>query len=291
MKKVITTLSLGDYNPMYHLSGKSIRRYADRIGADFVKQETPYFNIKWDVTAARLRGEKLLTSCLEKLYMFDLLKKYDRVLYLDSDILVHPDAPDIFERYNDEQVIYMCSEAPLDHTKEIQKAGSILGEISNWEMEKNHNIPKYYNAGVILFSRQGTIQNHINIDELKRILATLPLLEQTYLNYLIFKHTLAHDDLDEKFNWASVCHRPETRFSSYFMHHTHYGYGKSRVGTFRKDYYKLYKDDISIEKTIETIRWQLFRLTNPIKKQLGYRLKRLRPKYWRWLLKLKKGQQ
>ncbi len=130
-------------------------------------------------------------------------------------------------------------------------------------------------------------KGYINHNDLIKIFNTVELLDQTYINYLIFKYHVAHQDLDEKFNWTRVFSDIETRFSAYFIHHNYVGFGKNRIETFRKDYYQLYQDDTLFEKMFEILRAKLFKLT-VIKKYCAYRINRLKPKYWHWLDKRRK---
>lgn len=287
MKKVVTMLTLGGYNPMYHLSEKSIRRYAKKIGADFIKQDTPSLDVDCEISPKRFKAKAQRLAWIQKFYIFDLLKQYDRVLYLDSDILVTPHAPDIFEKYRDERTIYMSSESKYgSKTDDAFNIFSVLGKVSDWPLDERHNTLKYYNSGAILFSKTSQIDRHVNINEVKSIFNDIELLDQTYINYLIFKHHLIHDDIDDKFNWTALFCDHATRFSAYFIHHNHKGFGKNRIGTFRQDYYQLYKDDPLREKIIEMIRARLFTLKQ-FKKYMTYRLQRLDPSHWRWLQKFK----
>jgi lipopolysaccharide biosynthesis glycosyltransferase len=288
VKKVVTMLTLGGYNPMYHLSEKSIRRYAERIGADFIKQDKFVFNVDWGISSDNLRSKQQRLSWIQKFYIFDLLKKYDRILYLDSDILVTPNAPDIFEAYCDEKTIYMASESKhSSDQQDILNIFSVLGKIPHWEIDTTHHSYKYYNSGVILFSRECHLEHYFNLDEVKKIFNSVRLLDQTYINYLIFKYHLTHASLDDKFNWTALFCDHSTRSNAYFIHHNHKGFGKNRVDTFRKDYYQIYQNDSFLEKTIETMRAQLFKIIH-LKKHLSYRLKRLNPTHWRWLNNSKK---
>jgi hypothetical protein len=206
---------------------------------------------------------------------------------LDSDILVNPDAPDIFELYRDEKTIYMSSESKYgDKTTEISNLFAALGTVSDWQKEEKYNIPKYYNSGVILFSKQSRLDQYFNLNEVEKIFNAVRLIDQTYFNYLIFKHHLTHCDIDDKFNWTALFCNHQTRMSAYFIHHNHQGFEKNRISTFRKDYYYFYKNDPISEQITEMVLAKLFKL-NQLKKYLNYRMVRLNPIHWRWLQQLR----
>ena len=50
--------------------------------------------------------EKAMQVLRSKLYAIELLKSYDRVLLIDTDVLITPYAPDIFVAYPDDTKNY-----------------------------------------------------------------------------------------------------------------------------------------------------------------------------------------
>ncbi len=85
MKTAITTCAFGGvYQDIARVTYPTLRSYARRIGADFVPFET-----------RRQPAERVV---FEKLQIRDLLLgSYDRVLWLDSDIIVRSDAESLFD--------------------------------------------------------------------------------------------------------------------------------------------------------------------------------------------------
>ena len=82
MNRAIVTISCGDfYRRMAAISHPTIKAYADKLGADF---------IVWDDYDGHTMPH------YQKLELGKLLRQYERVLYIDTDILVRDDAPDIF---------------------------------------------------------------------------------------------------------------------------------------------------------------------------------------------------
>lgn len=89
-RRVILSMAVGDYwREVAAISLPLLERYASRVGAD-VRRATalPFEFPPWSPT----------TACC--LYRLDLMRQafldYDRVLWLDADVLVRPDSPDLF---------------------------------------------------------------------------------------------------------------------------------------------------------------------------------------------------
>lgn len=76
----------GEY---WHYSFDTVRQYAERIGSDYecYTADKPTWAFECEL--------------FEKYRAVSRLGKYDQVLYLDSDILVHPNADNIFNEYED----------------------------------------------------------------------------------------------------------------------------------------------------------------------------------------------
>ncbi|CAH9067196.1 hypothetical protein PSECIP111951_03727 [Pseudoalteromonas holothuriae] len=161
MKKAIFTLAIGD-NPMYQAAILSFKYYAEKVGADLVVSEQLHFPInicdaKYDANPA----------WAEKLRIGELLKEYDRVLYLDADILVAPNAQNIFEQYPDPETIYMLNEgAVCDRQLERQLIEEKLGRIS-WPA--SNGCFTYYNVGVILASKPCQLFDYADLDGLQSV--------------------------------------------------------------------------------------------------------------------------
>ncbi len=88
-KRAIVTLCIGDNAEKFgKYSHQAMKLYATRINADFIKLDEPKINFK--------SAKKFNPILFEKYQVHDILAIYDRVLFLDTDILVTPHAPDIF---------------------------------------------------------------------------------------------------------------------------------------------------------------------------------------------------
>lgn len=93
MKKTIFTLNIDNYAPeITALTYPFIERYAKKIGAEFViikKRKYPDYPMMY-----------------EKLQIYELGKDNDWNIYIDSDMLVHPDLFDITEVLPEDTVLH-----------------------------------------------------------------------------------------------------------------------------------------------------------------------------------------
>ncbi len=133
LKRAVVTLTIGDkrgHQEMRNISHPIMKAYADKVGADFVV-----------IDEIKLRMKSLL---LEKWQMFDLLFKYGRILFLDTDILVAPNCPDMFEMVPSDKVAALVESDHIDCNQWITDIQGQLGDIG-WRNQ-------YLNSGVCVYS-------------------------------------------------------------------------------------------------------------------------------------------
>lgn len=251
MKKAIFCVALGKKNKMYELSLKTITQYAKKVGAELIVHETPYFNIDWEITKPFKATKKARYAWVEKLYALKLLETYDRVLLLDTDIFITPHAPDIFAAYSDDTKNYVLSESLYDHRPDrdgyldIDRLEDALGPMPHWP--KQGELKRYFNSGVVLFSKKTNVHADFSLTELKHIFNDVVYVDQTYLNYLLFKHPNDVGELDANYNLIAHLHTNRNRHNGYFIHHAVNGYGISKslkIHTFANDYSRHYQHPI-----------------------------------------------
>ena len=219
---LVLTIAIGDdYRRIASLTHPTFRAYADRIGASF-----------------HCISEVLLSESSpiwEKFQIYDLLGKYDRVLYVDTDILISWDAPDLFQLVPQSHLGLFeeghCTDRPI---KLIQDAGIAYGEdLSRWN-------GKYYNAGVIVASR---CHREVFTPPEKQI-QTSCFIDQDYVNLRIAKSGFDVFTLDHRFNHMSCT--PGDRLKSYFIHYAGGGWSGADTG-----------EKSRIDRTIDTMKKDL----------------------------------
>ncbi len=217
-------------------------------GQQFCMQSVNNYCSKYNIdhflsTECLVKGPHIM---FEKYQLFHLLKNdYDRVLYLDADIMITPNAKNIFNEYSDLNCLYAYDES--DKTEWMDRDKYIHNEKDNLEWPINKNGKKrYFNAGVMLFSKN--IFNQCLSSFLLSDIPNWPEIwyfgEQTIVNYWITKNKIPFQSLDYSFNRMDLGNYDyeENRFQANFIHYAgpcKYGNG-NKEETIHKDYIKLY---------------------------------------------------
>jgi lipopolysaccharide biosynthesis glycosyltransferase len=158
MKLAIVSMAVGDfYNKVAELTFPTLRKYAERIGADFIELQP---NDVYKKFPHYLKYE-----------LGTVLDNYDRICYIDADIVVSPIAPNIFEKVPEDKMGLF----------EEGKYENRLAALQNYFTEKGLNAvaTQYFNTGVIVASKE-----HKRVFEAPEV-SEVSLFEQTYLNYRI----------------------------------------------------------------------------------------------------------
>ena len=255
MKNAVFTLAVGD-NPMYRAAVMSFQRYADNIGADLVVAQELHYPITLD--NPRHTASKAWT---EKLYIGELLNKYERVLYLDADIIVTPHARNIFDVYTDLETLYAFNEGQLLQRQHvIDKITAIMGPLDNWPVVDEK--PVYYNVGCMLISNQCPLFDIATLDDLQRLCNHIQYYEQTYFNYLVHRDGLKHESISSEFNRMDALGHDGYRDAS-FIHYAGRGYTNStlkREARYVNDFCELFDGVIDADElsNIREAGWNLF---------------------------------
>ncbi|MBE0377616.1 hypothetical protein PPRY_a0162 [Pseudoalteromonas prydzensis ACAM 620] len=240
---------------MYQAAIHSFKCYAKRVGADLIISDSLHYPIhihqpKYGANPA----------WAEKLRIGELLKQYDRVLYVDADILISPSAEDIFQEYCDLDTIYMLDEGMhCDRHIEKQLIEKQLGSITWPQHDAGVH---YYNVGVMLISKPCQLFNHLDLNSLQAICNEIRFYEQTLFNYVIFQQRLKHQAIDCRFNRMDMFGQ-DSYLQADFIHYAGKGYAKNnrrRDLQFLKDFALLYKDIIpqpEIQR-LKHVAWQQF---------------------------------
>ena len=136
-KNLIATLSIGwwaDYT--MEVACPSFREYARRVNADIHVITEKKINI--------------LPVHMERFQIYDMFDKYDRILWLDCDIVISPKCPDLFDivPYNCLGAIPDCSSGEWNndnYSLDIEAVQKELGDIG-WSKG-------YFNVGVLALSK------------------------------------------------------------------------------------------------------------------------------------------
>ncbi len=207
MKKAVVTVCIGEeFLEVSKYTHPTIRNYADRVGADFIVLDTCKTTPHW-----------------EKFRINDLLNKYDRIIYLDTDLIVRDDCPDLFDIVPYNQI------GAFNEAKFVQREYSLIETARAYDIDPsmiNWN-GKYYNTGVMVLSK--CHKKFI----LKPEKEYSNFYEQGYLNLVISmeeSHRTKEDDplmfdLPFAFNrMTCLDFSGEVRHASYIIHYAGYHY-------------------------------------------------------------------
>lgn len=224
-KLAIATITIGEkFWKMAFYTHPLIKEYAKKCGADFI------------VLDSRKMYEKCGLATYERFQLYELFDTYDRIAFIDTDILVSPDSPSIFELTPPGKIGACSEELYSQSARDKDVTQEVLGKV-DWK-----NV--YFNAGMILLDKshkellnpdspglthwaKGDFrENHLNL-----------LNDQPFINHR--SNLLGYDvhDLGHRFNHTRVIHNTSTRFNSYFIHYagpSGHRYGE-RIDQIRKD--------------------------------------------------------
>jgi hypothetical protein len=224
MKKLVLTIAIGDdYQKLSKLTHPSIKAYAKRIGADFhsvdqiaMSETTPHW---------------------EKFQIYHYLDHYDRILYIDTDIIVRDDTPNLFDIVPETHLGIFnegkFTNRSIDLIIDVCKAYKVT--LDKWD-------GRYFNTGVMVISKY-----HKSLfKKPKKEISNF--FEQSYLNMLIAKRETDIFELTHKFNRMTCVDRftGEERFDSYLIHYAGWYWKAPELGMNSSLEYiiKLIKSDI-----------------------------------------------
>jgi len=200
MTSALVTLAIGKRGFISHTE-PLMEQYAKKLDADFHCISS--YAAKRHYTNGRESNQAYVIKCAA---IYDLLETYDRILYVDDTICIHPDTPDLFSIIPEDKV-GAFNEGTLG--KDSAKSDH------DYILENNHyeiNTGDYINAGLLVVSRQHRfLFDHHHMDEHKDLFCSY-FVEQTYLNYVIQSNGVAMRFLPEAFNRMRIS-KCETQYA------------------------------------------------------------------------------
>jgi lipopolysaccharide biosynthesis glycosyltransferase len=202
-KNAVVTLTINKKaEEIAKLTHNSFKSYSDKIGADFVIINKKLLNLEY--------------PHFEKFQLYNLLDKYDRILYIDTDAIILPNCPNIFKLVKENYFGALFEENFQNRDDEIKDFQDRFGDIG-WKK-------RYFNSGVMVISRQ-----HKEVFNYKKgISKGKSFKDQTQLNYNVNKLKIPIFNIGLKFNHImAIKHLKkmiDTRFRSYIIHYAGYEY-------------------------------------------------------------------
>lgn len=213
MKYAVISITIGEkYQKMSEITHPYIKKYADKIGADFIvidKQKVSKTTPHW-----------------EKFQLLDYLNDYDRILFLDTDVIVKKNCPNLFDLVPEAQM-GMFNEAPFVARRDI----AIETCAEAYRMKDFAWDGKYYNTGVMVVSRCHRMLFR------KPEVEIFNFYEQSYLNVMIQRMKIPVFNLPYQYNRMTCMDKisGKDRYESFIMHYAGVGFPDLSFSLIRKD--------------------------------------------------------
>lgn len=202
--RVIVTTAIGDkYAALWDLVRPTFEDYADRIGSDLlVIENNPHGHLSPHWTKLVLHGL--------------LHKRYRRAIWMDSDLVIRSDCPDLFDLVPQDKMGLFNEGRFVSRTMALLEASKMYGvPLPTWDRRS------YYNTGVMVVS-----QDHRHIFSNPDFVAQqrYGFGEQTYLNMRMIGKNIPIHELSHHFNRMSLMDTVTgvSRLASYIVHYAGY---------------------------------------------------------------------
>lgn len=223
MKLLIATRADENIKSLTDLTHPIIQKFAENWKADFISLNKN----------ANCEGNGKFHFRIMEFY--NLFEKYDRILSLDSDILVLPNCPNLFEEVPKNKIGTVFEDKGTrqkDRRKRIALSQEKFGNI-NWK--KN-----YINTGVFLVSKiHKNIFSKINNQYYNDL-----GFDDVHLGYLINKYQFPIHELNYKFNHMSMFSEKwngsPNEENSYIIHYAGKT-GQDRINKIKNDIKRFYQ--------------------------------------------------
>lgn len=242
MKKLIYQVYTGKRKKLYDFCTASVKKYADRIGADYVVQRTPILRIKPDVFQTNRSEESYMKyggflPIYEKENAFAYFRSYDKIALIDGDIFIRDSAPDIFDEINDDIDFAGVVEREMPLTdKYVHKITNYsrmqYGNIRNVDWKWNKRGAEFYNMGMMLMNKSmgkylngETPAQFLNRPRFKPFIDGLGpwkwSTDQTLLNTWVKEEKMRTKNLDWKWNGLYNAVPNDKLHEAHFIHFFH----------------------------------------------------------------------
>jgi lipopolysaccharide biosynthesis glycosyltransferase len=217
MKRAIVTRADSGVDEWIRLTHPIMRKYAEKCKADFVVMSGPAPFVVSHHSGRPAHYYRVLR-------IRDLLECYDRILHLDTDMIINKDCPDIFEVVPEDMIGGVREDVgtrQLDRLQQIKYIQHRLGDIG-WK-------DKYINEGTFLVSRQ---HKDIFLPHRGKYW-TGWAGSQSHMSYNIHKFNFNIYDLGYKWNhmtmFSETWNNNADRFKSNIIHYAGNGIFDKRV--------------------------------------------------------------
>ncbi len=193
-KRAIVTIAIGkSYTKLGNLTHPLMRSYAAKVNAEFI--------------VVTEHDSSLLSPHFAKYCLFDWLGVYERILYVDTDVLIVDHCPDLFDIVPSGQLGVFLEENDVCPTKRATETQEICGSVAGWS-------GTFFNSGVMVLSSQ-----HRSLFDPSLGLNSIGSeFEQAQLNWNVHVLGIPIFDIGRKFNHI-VWELDSSRYDSHMIHY------------------------------------------------------------------------
>lgn len=213
MKKyALVTVTIGDkYKSISDITHPLLSSYAKKISADFI------------VIDGKKKGQENIVPHFAKLRCDELFDEYDRIIFMDTDIIIRDDCPNLFELVPYEKFGIFKEGQFIPRRKiDLEMASRtystpILGIKSpdDWKGE-------YYNTGVLVASKiHRTVFNPPDFEKMKSVDGAWDYGEQGWINLQLINGCIPIHNFSYRFNRMTIMDTftGEHRLKSFIVHY------------------------------------------------------------------------
>jgi hypothetical protein len=179
-RAIITVANGSHFLEILKLTRPLMQDYADRVNADFIDLDND--TEEW--------------GPMEKFRVWNFAKEYEEVLFVDADVVIKPNAPNIFEQYNESICVY-DEYSDYKNREWLTRERKAVSTLSGLNIE---NQPVSFNSGVILSRKSSCdIWKRPNVD-----IGTTHCAEQIWIGEQIrkeYERQATLGKLDSRWNW------------------------------------------------------------------------------------------
>ena len=201
MKKALVTIARGEkYEKIWQRVEPFFLDYADKCDAELI-------------VLKGVDGLDYPSPHWIKFSVYELLREFDRIAFIDADIIIRPDTPSLFDVVPEDKFGIFNEGEYTPRSMCIHEVRKVFAvDIKNW------NGSDYYNTGVMVMSKCHRYLFKIT-EEIKPLRNAFG--EQTYINMKLMANNVKIFPLHFKFNRMSIMDRITgmTRLDSYLVHY------------------------------------------------------------------------
>jgi len=244
MKNLIYQVYIGNKSKLYNYCTESVKKYANKIGADYICQTIPILKITPNPFLHEREGKAGgwkrygYMPIFEKENVFNYFDQYDKCCVIDGDIFIKEDAPNIFDNISLCDTLGSVYECDLPITQKyadkIYNYSMVLNKYDlaeglAWEAKSNTGY-EFFNSGVMLYNSKN-MKDCLNGMSPKQFLEQFELedfingrgqlkfqSDQLTLNYWFKRNKIKVKHLDWKWNCLYGAVEKEAVNESYFIH-------------------------------------------------------------------------